>query len=277
MSKEWLAQLSASAAKQSRRPARFQAQPRPQAPAAAVARGPEVSQRGFIGAVIGSIIRWAILSAISGAIYVFILSSNEYLEDPFGERVLYGIWYLATLLPAVISEAAAQTIDANAIYDALKPHAGLLPFVAPLAIGIAITLLFLPTVNAYRRRFILRFFVLLFNLALIYWALQSGWIKLDLTGKEGWIDAQSLSMKALIAWAVLLVFSAAGARRLRPSALLPTAAPSRSGVMPATARTAAPLSGTTSIPVRAGQVIRGRGPAPAIQRTVSGGSWRRPR
>ena len=277
MSKEWLAQLSAAAAKQGRRPIRYQAPPRPQAQAAAVARAPDAPRRTFLGAIIGSIIRWAILSAIAGAIHVFILSSNEYLEDPIGDRVLYGIWYLATFLPPAISEAAAQVVDPNAIYDALKPYAGLLPFVAPLAIGIAITLLFLPTVNAYRRRSGLRFLVLLFNLALLYWALQSGWIKLDLTGKEGWIDAQSFSVKALIAWAVLLVISAAGVRGLRPSALLPTAAPGRSGVVPATARTAAPLSGTTSIPVRAGQVIHGRGPAPAIQRTVSGGSWRRPR
>jgi hypothetical protein len=242
-----------------------------------VARRSEVSQRSFFGAIIGSIIRWAILSAIAGAIHVFILSSNEYLEDPIGQRVLYGIWYLAAFLPPAVSEAAARTVDANAIYDALKPYARLLPFIAPLAIGIAITLLFLPTVNAYRRRSGLRFFILLFNLVLLYWALQSGWIKLDLTGKDGWIDAQSFSMKALIAWAVLLVFSAAGIRRVPPSALLPTPAPSRPGMGPATARTAAPRSGVSSIPARAGQVVRGRRPAPAIERTVSGGSWRRPR
>ena len=277
MSKEWLAQLSATAAQQSRRPVRFQAQPRPQAPAATVGRAPEVLQRSFLGAVIASIIRWAILAAIAGAIGVFILSSNEYLEDPIGERVLYGIWYLASFLPPAISETAARVVDANAIYDALKPYAGLLPFVAPLAVGIAITLLFLPTVNSYRRRSGLRFLFLLFNLALLYWALQSGWIKLDLTGNEGWIDAQSFSMKALIAWAVLLVLSAAGVRRVPPSALLPTAAPGRAGTMPTAARTATPRSGASSIPTRAGQVIRGRGPAPAIERTVSGGSWRRPR
>jgi hypothetical protein len=282
MTNEWLAQLSATAAKQSRRPVRNQAQPRAQvqtraqAPAAAVARRSDPSRRSFLGAIIGSIIRWAILSAISGAIYIFILSSNEYLEDPIGERVLYGIWYLATFLPAAISGAASEAVDANAIYDALKPHAGLLPFVAPLAIGIAVTSLFLPTVNAYRRRFGLRFFILLFNLALLYWALHSGWIKLDLTGKDGWIDAQSLSMKALFAWIVLLIFSSVGIRR-PSSAMLPTPAPSRSGMGPATARTAAPRPGASSIPVRAGQVIRGRSAGPTIARAVTGGSWRRPR
>lgn len=276
MSKEWLAQLSATAAKQSRRPVRSQAQaqPRPQPSAPPVARRPEGSQRSFLGAIIGSIIRWGIISAAAGAIFVFVVAEQEYLEDSIGERVLYGIWYLATLLAGALPEEAARTVDANAIYEALKPHAGLLPFVAPLATGAAITLLFLPTVNAYRRRFGLRFFVFLFNLAILYWILQMGWIKFDLTGKDAWL--QTFSLKAVIPWAILLVFSFAGIRRGRSSVMLPTPVPSRTGTsapgrpMPDRAP-ASPMAG------RSVQVIAGREAGSAVQRSVSGGSWRRPR
>jgi hypothetical protein len=277
MSKEWLAQLSATAAKQGRRTVGFQAQPRAQASAPAVARRPDTSQRGFIGAIIGSIIRWAIIAAAAGAIFVFVLSNQEHLEDPVGEQVLYGIWSLARMAPEVLSEEAAKTIDANAIYAALKPHADLLPFIVPLAAGIAITALFLPTVNAYRRRFALRFFVFLFNLALLYWALQSGWIKLDLTGEQDWIDGQSVSMNALIAWAVLLAFSFAGFRRARSSVPLPAPAAARPGTAQVPTRLAPARVTSASAPSHSAQVIAGRGPAPAIQRTVTGGSWRRPR
>lgn len=274
MSKEWLAQLSATAAKQGRRPIRPQAQPRPQPSAPPVARGPEVSQRSFLGAIIGSIIRWAIISAAAGGVFVFVISDQEYLEGSIGEQVLYGIWYLATFLPGAISEEAANAVDANAIYEALKPHVGLLPFVAPLAAGAAITLLFLPTVNAYRRRFGLRFFVFLFNLAILYWVLQMGWIKLDLTGKDEWL--QAFSLKAVIPWAILLVFSFFGVRRGRPSMMLPTPVPSRPG-MSASARSMPGRSAASPMVARSAQVIAGRGTGSAVQRSITGGSWRRPR
>jgi hypothetical protein len=281
MSKEWLAQLSATAAaKRGGLAPRPPAPSRPQPLAAAVARGPDVQRRSFIGTIIGSIIRWGIIGAIAGAIFVFVVASNEYLEDSLGDNVLYAIWYLASAVPAAISADAVAAVDANAIYDALKPHAGLLPFLAPLAFGVAVTLLFLPTVNAYRRRSGLRFFILLFNLAILYWAWRSSWIAIDLTGRKGWINSETIKLKALIPWAILLLFSFIGVRRSRSSSLQPTPAPAYPAMAP---RNAAPprvpshAASAATRSVSPTQMMPQRRGGSPIDRSVSGSSWRRPR
>ena len=124
MSKEWLAQLSAQAAQKGKvRYLMPTPPPRPQA-AAAPAIDRQAAGRSFIGAIIGSVIRWAIFAAIAGGIAVFIISGQEELQDPLGEKVLYAIWYLASVAVAAMLPDMASAIDANAIYGALKPHAG---------------------------------------------------------------------------------------------------------------------------------------------------------
>jgi len=276
MSKEWLAQLSATAAaKHGRGIARPQARPQAQ-PTATIDRSAGQPHRGLVGAIIGSIIRWAFISAIAGAAFVFVVSNNEYLEDSLGENVTYSIWYLFhEILPALMP---GSPIDADAIYDALKPHAGLLPFLLPFIFGAAITLLFLPTVNAYRRRSGLRFFVLLINLAVLYWAWQSGGVALDLSGREGWINGQSITLKALIPWIILLILSFVGMRRKRPAVPLPAPARPLMAQGHATApRIPSHAAGAATRNVSPTQMMPQRQGGSPINRSVSGGSWRRPR
>lgn len=284
MSKEWLAQLSATAAKQGGRPPRPLMLSRSQPPAAAVARGPEIHRRSFIGAIIGSIIKWALISAIAGAVLVYIVTSNQYLQDSVGDKVTYTIWYLlddASIGPLILYAigpliSATPSIDANAVYEALKPHADLLPFLVPLVFGVTVTLLFLPAVNAYRRRSGARFFVLLLNLALLVWTWQSRGIAIDLSGGEDWIGSQSISLKALIPWVVLLLISFAGVRRVRPPSVQQAAAAARPGAAPVPRVPSHAASAATRSVSPTQMMPQRRGGSP-IDRSVGGGSWRRPR
>lgn len=288
MSKEWLAQLSATAAAAKRRGRASSppAQSRPQ-PSAAVARGPDIRRRGFIGAIIGSIIRWAVISAIAGAVLVFVVTNNQYLQDSVGEKVTYTIWYLlddAQTSPVLFAALerffpAPPAIDANAVYEALKPYAGLLPFLLPLVFGVAVTLLFLPTVNAYRRRSGGRFFILLLNLAVLLWIWRSRGIALDLSGREGWFGGLSVSPKVLIPWAFLLLLSFAGWRRVRPRPLQQTV-PARSAMVQGNApaqRVPSHAASAATRSVSATQMMPQRRGGSPIDRSVSGSSWRRPR
>ncbi|HEY7688721.1 MAG TPA: hypothetical protein VH835_08515 [Dongiaceae bacterium] len=276
MSKEWLAQLSSMAAQQGRnRPRHSPASqaPRPQAPPApTVKRAPELPERGFVGAIIGSIIRWAILSALAGGLFIFIVIGDEFSGASLGERVLFGIWYLATILVEF-----GFAVDPDAIYGALQAHVNLVPFLAPLAIGAAITLLFLPTVNAYRRRAGLRFFIFLLNLLLLYVAWSSEWIVIDLTGRNGWLDAQTVTNKAIIAWAALLAISFLRIQRVR--AALPTPAPKRQVITPYRVSARAAMSSSAIAASRSSDAaaLMARRGGSVVERTVNGGSWRRPR
>lgn len=273
MSKEWLAQLSNMAAQQGRNRPRYSAAPRPQAPPApTVKRAPELPERGFIGAILGSIIRWAILSAIAGGLFIFIVIGDEFSGASLGERVLFGVWYVATILGEI-----GFAVDPDAIYGALQAHVNLVPFLAPLAIGAVITLLFLPTVNAYRRRAGLRFFIFLLNLLLLYVAWSNEWIVIDLTGRNGWLDAQTVTNKAIIAWAALLAVSFLRIRRV--TSALPTPMPKRPAAAPARPPTRGAMSSSAIAASRSSDAaaLMARRGGSAIERTVNGGSWRRPR
>jgi hypothetical protein len=281
MSKEWLAQFSATAAaKQGRRVLRPLAQPRPQSPAAAAARTPDIHRRGFIGAIIGSIIRWTVISAIAGAILVFVVSSNEYLAGSLGEKVSYTIWYLYDEFLLGARFFGTPTIDADAVNGALKPYAELLPYLVPLVLGVAVTLLFLPTVNAYRRRSGGRFFILLLNLAVLTWIWRSQGIIIDLSGKEGWINDRTFSLKALIPWAILLLFSFIGVRRVRSSLLRPTPAPAHPAMARGNAsapRVPSHAASAATHNVSPTQMNPQHRSGPTVDRSVSGRSWRRSR
>ena len=101
-----------------------------------------------------------------------------------GDTVLYAIWYLAAVAVPAMAPDMASAIDANAIYSALKPHAGLLPFLVPLGFGAVVTVLFLPAINARRRRSGLRFIVFLANLALVWFAWRANAAHLRPDGNE---------------------------------------------------------------------------------------------
>jgi hypothetical protein len=278
MSKEWLAQLSAQAAQRGKVRYLMPTPPRPQ-PTAAPAIDRQTSGRSFIGAIIGSVIRWALFAAIAGGIAVFIISGQEELEETVGETVLYTIWYLAAVaVPAMLPDMASA-IDANGIYSALKPHAGLLPFLVPLGFGAAVTVLFLPTVNARRRASGLRFIVFLANLALIWFAWRANAGIFDLTGTNGWIDTGSINPAPVVAWLVLLLISFAGRRRWQTSPAQPQnlARPApAAGSIPA-ARKPSHAAGAATRHVSPAQMMPQRRSSSPIERSVSGGTWRRPR
>jgi hypothetical protein len=278
MSKEWLAQLSAQAAQRGKVRYVMPTPPRPQ-PRGAPSIDRQASGRSFIGAIIGSVIRWAIFAAIAGAIAVFIISGQEELDESVGETVLYAIWYLAAVaVPAMLPDMASA-IDANGIYSALKPHAGLLPFLVPLGFGAVVTILFLPTVNARRRASGLRFIVFLANLALIWFAWRANAAIFDLTGTNGWIDTGSINPAPVVAWLVLLLISFAGRRRWQDSPAKPQdlARPApAAGSIPAARKPSHAASAATRHVSPAQSMPQRRSNSP-IERSVSGGTWRRPR
>ena len=278
MSKEWLAQLSAQAAHKGKVKYLMPTPPRPQQ-AAAPAIDRQATDRSFIGAIIGSVIRWAIFAAIVGGIAVFIISGQEELQDPLGEKVLYAIWYLASVAVAAILPDMASAIDANAIYSALKPHAGFLPFLVPLGFGAVVTALFLPTINARRRASGLRFLVFLANLALIWFAWRANAAIFDLTGTKDWIDTNSISLSPVIAWLVLLLISFLGRRRWQNLPAKPQnlarPAPASAGI--AAARNPSHAAAAATRSVSPTQMMPQRRSNSPIERSVSGGTWRRPR
>jgi hypothetical protein len=282
MSKEWLAQLSQQAARQGKArymvptPVPPQRPQQPARPASPVDR--QTPGGSFIGAIFGSIFRWAFLALIAGVIAVMVISSQEGLQDPIGEQVLYAIWYLAAVTIPYLLSLPDTAINANAIYAALKPHSGLLPVFAPLAFGVAVTLLFLPSVNARRRGSGLRFVVFLANLALFWFLGNSLGRAIDATGANGWIDWQAVNLMPAVGWLALLVISFAGGSRRRWA--VPARAPAMSRPSPGAtslpAQNRSARSGAVPARSSAQQLSIGRG-EPAIQRTVTGGSWRRPR
>jgi hypothetical protein len=279
MSKEWLAQLSAQAAQKGKvRYLMPTPPPRPQA-AAAPAIDRQASGRSFIGAIIGSVIRWTIFAAIAGGIAVFIISGQEELQDPLGEKVLYAIWYLASVAVAATLPDMASAIDANAIYGALKPHAGLLPFLVPLAFGAAVTLLFLPSINARRRRSGLRFIVFLANLGVIWFAWRANAAVFDLTGAKDWINTDGINPTPVFAWLVLLLISFLGGRRRLavPQRLQNLARPGPATASVPAARTPSHAASAATRSVSPTQMMPQRRSNSPIERSVSGGTWRRPR
>lgn len=277
MSKQWLAQLSAQAAQRGKVKHLMPTPPRPQQ-AAAPAIDRQGSGRSFIGAIIGSVILWAIFAAIVGAIAVFIISGREELQESVSDTVLYAIWYLAAVaVPAMLPDRASA-IDANGIYSALKPHAGLLPFLVPLGFGAVVTVLFLPAINARRRASGLRFLVFLVNLALIWFAWRTNAAAIDLTGTKGWIDTDSLDPTPVFAWLVLLLISFLGGRRLKmPERPQDLARPApATGSIPAARKPSHAASAATRN-VSPAQMMPQRRSSSPIERSVSGGTWRRPR
>jgi hypothetical protein len=278
MSKEWLAQLSAQAAQKGKVRYLIPAPTRPQQPSApAIDR--QAADRSFIGTIIGSVIRWAIFAAVVGAIAVFIISGQEELQESVGDTVLYAIWYLAAVaVPAMLPDMTSA-IDANGIYSALKPHAGLLPFLVPLGFGAVVTVLFLPAINARRRASGLRFIVLLANLALVWFAWRANAGIFDLTGTKDWIDTDSINPSPIVAWLVLLVISFVGGRRRlrvpgKPQDLArPAPVP---GGIPASRKPSHAASAATRH-VNPAQMMPQRRSSSPIERSVSGGTWRRPR
>jgi hypothetical protein len=267
MSKEWLAQLSATAAKRQATPA---ARPQP-----AAVRRQHASGRSLAGAVFRSIVRWSVLAAVFGAFAVYALSGEQESGQSWGDAVLNAILTLLAIHLREISGSAAEAIDPAAVYVALLPHADFLPFALPLGFGVLLTLVFLPTVNAYRRRSGLRLFILLLNVAVASFAVGGNLDAVDLTGRGAWLDADAVNFMPVWLWLALLAASFAGWRRRGTSATAPASVPRPKATFQAPAMAGASAAGRAMAAVRAEAPARKS--APTVDRLTAGGSWRRPR
>jgi hypothetical protein len=142
-----------------------------------------------------------------------------------------------------------------------------------------VTILFLPTINARRRASGLRFLVFLANLALIWFAWRANATIFDLTGTKAWINTDGINPMPVFAWLVLLLLSfVGGRRRLKvPQRLQNLARPApAAGSIPA-ARTPSHAASAATRNVSPAQMMPQRRSNSPIERSVSGGTWRRPR
>jgi hypothetical protein len=176
MSQEWLKQLAElSNEKDKRKHAQ-----RPKQAQSAVSRQAAAGGRSLFGAAFGHFFRWLFLFALAEAAAMFVVADNEGLtNEPWGVIFHYIVWYPLTqpIFPAEIYQGLRDSLgvtpaDLSALYDRINPiiqeQQDALVFYVPAAAALALTLFFLPVINAGRRRSPIRFLVLLANLAVIF-------------------------------------------------------------------------------------------------------------
>jgi len=289
MSQEWLKQLAElSNDKELRKRAQQLEKKSQRASAARPAAG---GQRSLVGAVVGHFVRWLFLFAIAEAAAMFVVASNEGLEnEPWGVIYHYLVWYPLTqpILPAEISQGLLDWFgltasDLAAFYDRINPflqeQQDALVFYTPVVASLAFTLFFLPAINAARRRSPIRALVWIANWAAVFLAVPWG---------EG----------VIALWLAAFVFSFLGGVKRAPRQPKPqpqpqahphpqpqpqtAAAPARSArrqqkaVQPTSAATAA-ASAVSAIDrtARASFALNKR--EPTVLRRGSGSSWVRSR
>ena len=125
----------------------------------------------------------------------------------------------------------------------------------------------------------LRFIVFLANLALIWFAWRANAAIFDLTGTNDWIDTDGINPVPVFAWLVLLLISFVGGRQRltmpgRPQDLARPAP--ATGSIPA-ARKPSHAAAAATRHVNPAQMMPQRRSNSPIERSVSGGTWRRPR
>jgi hypothetical protein len=183
MSQEWLKQLAElSNDKELRK--RAQKLEKAQRPAAVRQAG--VANRSLLGAAFGHFFRWLFLFALAEAAAMFVVADNEGLStEPWGYIFHYVVWYALTqpIFPAEVYAAlqdwfSLTPADLSAFYDRINPfiqeQQDALVFYVPAAASLALTLFFLPVINAGRRRSPIRFLVWLANWAVVFLTLPWG-------------------------------------------------------------------------------------------------------
>jgi hypothetical protein len=178
MSQEWLKQLAElSNDKELRKRAQQLEKKAARQPSVREAAG---RRRSLIGAAFGHFFRWLFLFAIAEAAAMVVVASNEGLEnEPWGVIFHYLVWYPLTqpIFPDEVYQAlrdwlALTPADLAAFYDRINPfieeQQDALVFYAPVAASLALTLFFLPAINAARRRSPIRFLVWLANWAVVF-------------------------------------------------------------------------------------------------------------
>lgn len=228
-------------------------------------------RRSLFGVVFGYFFRFLFLIALAQAAAMFLVAELEGLtNESWGLIFHHVVWYPLTqpIFPTEAYDLVRDWIgltfsDLNAFYasinEDIEKHQDLLVYAAPAGAALALTLFFLPAINAGRRHSPLRVFVFLANLAVIVLAGEFG---------EG----------VIAIWLAAFVFSFVGGGGTRVRKATPPARPVSEPDRPAR-----PQSAAAAVPVAAAAVQRS-GPAaavsrrePPVSRRSGGSSWIRAR
>jgi hypothetical protein len=179
MSQEWLKKL----AEISNDPNLMKrAQQLEQRAAAAPARRQSAAtgrRRSLFGAAFGSFFRFLLIFGLVEAALMFLIADREGLgAESWGYIFHYSVWYLLTqpILPPDAYEflrdaAGITSADLAALYERLNEYLqqqqDVLVFAVPAGAAAALTVFFLPGINAGRRRSPIRLLVYIANLAVI--------------------------------------------------------------------------------------------------------------
>jgi hypothetical protein len=237
-------------------------------------------QSSLFGAAFGHFFRWLFLLALAQVAAMFVAAESQDLtNESWGYIFHYVVWYALTqpLLPAEAYGALQEwfgltAADFSAFYNRINPvlqeRQDELVFLVPSAAALALTLFFLPAINARRRRSPVRFLVWLANWAVAFLATTFG-------------------PGIAVLWLGALVFSFVGGLRRAPRQAQPQPQPrpqvaaqqSRPASQPQKADRPAPAA----IPIRASVVDRSARAATALNKREPAvvrhgtGSWVRGR
>jgi hypothetical protein len=277
MSQEWLKQLAELS---NDKDLRKRAQQMQQKAQRATVRQGGSGRTSLLGAAIGHFFRWLFLLALAQAAAMFVAAESEDLtNESWGYIFHYVVWYALTqpLLPAEAYGALQEwfgltAADFSALYDRINPvlqeQQDALVFLVPAAVAVALTLFFLPAINARRRRSPVRILVWLANWAVVFLATTFG-------------------PGIAVLWLAALAFSFVGGLRRAPRQAQPPAQPrpptAAQQARPASQPQPAARAEPAAMPARESAIQRSARPAAALNRrepTVvrrGGGSWIRAR
>jgi len=271
MAQEWLKQLAElSNEKDQRKRAQ-----RPKQAQRSASRQAAAGGRSLLGAAFGHFFRWLFLFALAEAAAMFVVADSEGLTNESRGYIFQYVVRYALTQPILPAEAYAAlqdwfgltSADLSAFYYQINPfiqeQQDALVFYVPAAASLALTLFFLPAINAGRRRSPIRFLVWLANWAVVFLSMPWG---------EG----------VIVLWVAAFVFSfvgGGGQRALRQ----PQPQVSTQQSRPASQRQKSARPAPTAMPVPASVVQRAPRTAtplnkrePAVVRH-GGGSWIRGR
>lgn len=175
MSQEWLKQLAELS---NDKDLRKRAQQMQKAQRSAARQGGG-RRRSLLGAAFGFFFRWLFLLALAEAVAMFVVADSQGLDnESWGYIFHYVVWYALTqpIFPAEVYAALQDWFGLtpaalSAVYDRINPfiqeQQDALVYYVPAGAALALTLFFLPAINASRRRSPVRFLVFLANLAVI--------------------------------------------------------------------------------------------------------------
>jgi hypothetical protein len=221
-------------------------------------------RRSLFGAAFGYFIRFLFVIGLAQAAAMFVVANLEGLgNEPWGLIFHHTVWYPLTqpIFPAAFYDLlrdwfGVAPADLEAFYlvirETIEQHQDLLVYAAPVGAALALTLFFLPAINAGRRRSPIRFLVFVANVAAL-------------------VLAGQLGPGSIVVWLAALVFSfAGGGARIRKAPRPQTVSePERSA-------RAQPAPATAAME-RTGRAVTAIRREPTVVRRTVGGSWVRAR